>query len=352
MAEAKTAIHIDAAYLNHVMPNGHPERTDRLQRLLDHGPLFEIEGAIRTEAGRKAGREELLRVHQPGHIDRIAATSGKRQVMLDPDTHTSELSYETALLAAGGVLDSIDQVMRGTIDNGFALIRPPGHHAGKDRAMGFCLFNNVAVGARHLIDAHGLERVLVVDWDVHHGNGTQEVFYDDNRVLFMSLHQYPHYPGTGSVREVGVGEGEGYTVNVPMAFGSGDTECLAAFRSIFRPIAIQYQPQFVLISAGFDGHRDDPLSSMMVTERAYAEMASVVLDIARRSADGRCVVVLEGGYNLDALAASVEAVVRRMCGDGGDVDETGDSTEAGPVGDLKNDFISLVRDTHSKYWDI
>jgi acetoin utilization deacetylase AcuC-like enzyme len=352
MPVKKTGLHIDKTYLNHVMPHGHPERTDRLQRLLDHGPLYELDGIIRMEAGRKATRDELLRVHYPGHVDRIASTSGERHVVLDPDTHTSELSYDTALLAVGGVLDLIDEVLRGTIENGIALVRPPGHHAGKDRAMGFCLFNNVAVGARHLTDDHGLERVLIVDWDIHHGNGTQDVFYDDDRVLFMSLHQYPHYPGTGSVHEIGVGNGEGYTVNIPMTFDSGDAECLSAFRSIIRPIAIQFQPQFVLVSAGFDGHRDDPLSNTTVTDRGYAGMASVLLDIACRCADSRCVAVLEGGYNLEALATSVEAVVETMCQVGGDADGADDTDGAARVDEPKSDLMSLIRDTHSKYWDI
>jgi acetoin utilization deacetylase AcuC-like enzyme len=345
----KTGLHIDKRYLDHATPNGHPERADRIRRLLDHQPLFELDDIVRMEAGRVASAEELLRVHVRAHLDLVASTDGKLHGMLDPDTHTSEASYRTALLAAGGVLNVIDAVMNGDLDNGLALVRPPGHHAEADRAMGFCLFNNVAVGARHLTDLHGLDRVLIVDWDVHHGNGTQRSFYDDNGILFMSIHQFPFYPGTGSVHETGQGAGEGFTVNVPMAAGSGDAEYVAASEEIFRPIALQFAPEFVLVSAGFDAHRDDPLGSMRVTEQGYAAMTSIVMEIARECAQGRCVAILEGGYNLDALASSVETVARTM-------GRVGSSSATPDVGlsatDPVPDAISPIRLVHSEYWDL
>jgi acetoin utilization deacetylase AcuC-like enzyme len=346
MPPKKTGVHIDARYLNHHMPPGHPERTDRIRRLLDHGPIFDPEGVVRMGAGRRATREELTRVHDPAHIEYVASTSGRGHVVIDPDTHTSELSYETALLAAGGVLDVADAVMAGDIANGAALVRPPGHHAEANRAMGFCLFNNVAVAAFHLLESHGLGRVLVLDWDVHHGNGTQWSFYDDDRVLFVSVHQYPCYPGTGAAHEVGEGKGEGFTVNVPLAPGCGDAEYTDAFETILRPIANQYKPEFVLVSAGFDAHRADPLAEMNVTEDGYARMTSVVLDIARDSASGRVVAVLEGGYHLDALAASVETMVDTMRSDGDPADPSRPPSHTG------SELISSIREVHSKYWEL
>jgi acetoin utilization deacetylase AcuC-like enzyme len=312
MATTNTALLIDEAFLDHETPAGHPERADRIRRLLSHDALFARAGVVRMAAGRKATRDELLLVHTPAHVDRVAATGGKPHVAFDPDTHTSDLSYQTALLAAGGVLAVIDAVVRGEAVRAFALVRPPGHHAEDDRAMGFCLFNNVAVGARYLIERHGLERVLVVDWDVHHGNGTQQIFYDDDRVLYASLHQYPLYPGTGAERETGVGRGEGFTVNVPVAAGGGDEEYAAALRTVVLPAAERFRPQFVLVSAGFDAHRDDPLASLRVTEAGFAAMTSLLMDIAGRLCEGRLVAVLEGGYDLEALARSVEAVVGTM----------------------------------------
>ena len=212
--------------------------------------------------------------------------------------------------------------------------------------MGFCLFNNVAVGARYLTRVHGLRRVLVFDWDVHHGNGTQQILYEDGDTLFVSMHQFPCYPGTGSAREVGYGSGEGFTVNVPMPPGSGDDECLAAFHSVVLPIAEQFEPEFVLISAGFDAHRDDPLASLEMTEAGFAALTSGLLKIADRWAHGRCAAVLEGGYDLEALARSVETVVRRMSGgtsmhDGGDA-----ATRALP------ETLDEVFKIQSRYWRV
>jgi acetoin utilization deacetylase AcuC-like enzyme len=367
MPETRTAVHIDSVYLDHAVPPDHPERPDRIRALLKSEALFDPDGVVRMSAGRKATREELLLVHTPAHIDRIAATAGKPHGLLESDTTTSERSYETALLAAGGVLDVVDAVMRGDVGRGLALVRPPGHHAENERAMGFCLFNNVAVAARYLIEKHGLERVLVVDWDVHHGNGTQQIFYDDERVLFASLPQFPLYPGTGAADETGAGDGRGYTVNVPIPPGGGDEEYLAALREVVAPIADQFEPQFVLISAGFDAHRDDPLAALLVTESGYAAMAALLLDVAARHADGRAVGVLEGGYNLGALARSVEAVVRVMCDYGSDaggggvgrvgsvdeVDEVGGFDRDGRAGHGASlDVVSPVREIQSKFWNV
>jgi acetoin utilization deacetylase AcuC-like enzyme len=214
--------------------------------------------------------------------------------------------------AAGGVLDMVDRVMAGEFNNAFAAIRPPGHHAESGTAMGFCLFNNIAVAAAHALEHHRVERVLVVDWDVHHGNGTQQIFWDDPRVLFVSLHQYPFYPGTGAATETGGPNAVGRTVNVPMSAGCGDEEYVAAFQHIVRPVAEAFAPQLVLVSAGFDAHASDPLGGMRVSDAGFAAMADAVLGMAVTAAGGRCVAVLEGGYNVDALQRCVEVVLRRM----------------------------------------
>jgi acetoin utilization deacetylase AcuC-like enzyme len=346
--EHRTAVHIDERYLDHVVPPGNPERADRIRALLDSGPLFDTAGVVRMKAGRKATREELLLVHTPEHFERIADTAGRPLVMLDADTPTSERSFDTALLAAGGVLDVVDAVMRGDVERGLALVRPPGHHAESGRAMGFCLFNNVAVAARYLTEKHGLERVLVVDWDVHHGNGTQEIFYDDDRVLFASLHQFPLYPGTGAADEIGDGKGRGYTINVPVLPGGGDGEYLSAFRDVLLPVAEQFRPQFVLVSAGFDAHIDDPLGALKLTEDGYSRMTAHLVDLAGRHAGGRVVAVLEGGYDLEALVRSVEAVAGVMCG--AECGRDNAPAEAGPAN--PHDVVTPVKTILSGYWEI
>jgi acetoin utilization deacetylase AcuC-like enzyme len=219
-------------------------------------------------------------------------------------------SYRVARLAVGGALAAVDAVTRDQVRNAFTAVRPPGHHALRDRAMGFCLFNNIAIAARYVQEHHGLERVLIVDWDVHHGNGTQAIFYEDPTVLYFSTHQYPFYPGTGAANETGAGAGLGFTVNAPLPAGSGDEEITTAFRGKLIPAAEAFRPQFVLVSAGFDAHRDDPLALLRVTEAGYAALTGIVLDLADRFAGGRLVSLLEGGYNLQALARSVEAHLR------------------------------------------
>jgi acetoin utilization deacetylase AcuC-like enzyme len=206
----------------------------------------------------------------------------------------------------------VDRVIDGELDNAFVAVRPPGHHAERERAMGFCLFNNVAVAARHLTSAHGLQRVMIVDWDVHHGNGTQHIFYDDPGVLFVSLHQHPLYPGTGLTTETGTGVGEGFTINVPLPSGLGDNDYLAVVDRIVVPAARRFAPEFILVSAGFDAHRRDPLAGMRVTEQGFDEMSRRLLGAARESAGGKLVAVLEGGYDLRALVDSTAVVIRRF----------------------------------------
>lgn len=300
---------------------------------------------VRTlSATRRATAAELARVHSLGHIDRVAGTAG-RDVMLDPDTFTSPDSYDCALLAAGGALDTVDRVMKGELDNAFVAARPPGHHAETNRAMGFCLFDNIAVAAAHALDEHGLERVMIIDWDVHHGNGTQEIFWNDRRVLFLSLHQFPFYPGTGSFEEIGGPDAPGMTVNIPMAAGFGDEEWLSAFRCVVVPVADQFAPQLVLLSAGFDAHANDPLGGMRVTEAGFGLMSDEVLAIAQRHAGGKLVALLEGGYNIAALEASVETVLRRMSGEKAASKPPLSEGRYGPV-------HAMVRAMHAGHWRI
>jgi acetoin utilization deacetylase AcuC-like enzyme len=280
-----------------------------MQQLEQSGTLARV---TRIEP-RKAEDEWITQVHTPRYVaslNRHAPTSG--QVSLDPDTSMSPGSLNAAYLAAGGALAGVDAIMAGQVDQVFCAVRPPGHHAEAGRAMGFCLYNNVAIAARYVQQKYGLSRVLIVDWDVHHGNGTQHSFEDDPSVLFFSTHQYPHYPGSGWVTERGKGDGEGFTINVPMEAGEGDQEYRAVFLKSLVPVADEFKPEFVIISAGFDAHKDDPLASMGLTEAGYADLTGIVAGIAKRHAKGRILSSLEGGYNLTALAASVDAHIQAL----------------------------------------
>jgi acetoin utilization deacetylase AcuC-like enzyme len=264
-------------------------------------------------APRKAEDEWIMQVHSPNYVAALthhAPTSGR--VSLDPDTSMSPGTLNAAYLAAGGALAGVDAIINGQVDHVFCAVRPPGHHAETARAMGFCLFNNVAIAARYIQKKYGLKRVLIVDWDVHHGNGTQHSFEDDRSILFFSTHQYPHYPGTGRAAERGKGAGEGFTINIPMEAGEGDDAYHVIFLKALVPAADDFKPEFVLISAGFDAHKDDPLANMRLTEAGYADLTGIVAGIARRHAQGRILSSLEGGYNLTALAASVDSHIKAL----------------------------------------
>jgi acetoin utilization deacetylase AcuC-like enzyme len=296
------------------MDPGHPESPERLRAIYQMLEEEQMRGLWLEEViPRPATREELETIHAPTYIDLIASTAGKTCVRLDGDTSTSARSYEAALLAAGGLLELIKTVVEGQLDNGFALVRPPGHHAERDRAMGFCLFNNVAIGAQYAIRKYSLERILVMDWDVHHGNGTQKSFYEDPRVLYFSTHRYgSFYPGTGAAAETGSGKGKGFNVNVPLSPGCGDGEYGNIFEFFLKPIALEYRPQLILVSAGFDIHYDDPLGGMEVTEKGFAKMTQVLMEIAKQTAQGRMVITLEGGYDISGQRRSVKAVLTEL----------------------------------------
>ncbi len=249
----------------------------------------------------------IAQVHQPGHLSRLEGLRPETGIArIDADTVMSSESYRVAKLAVEGTLAAADGILSGRLTNAFCAVRPPGHHAESNRAMGFCLFNNVAIAARYLQRRYHLSRVMIIDWDVHHGNGTQHIFEDDPTVFYFSLHQFPLYPGTGRADEHGRGAGEGYTLNCPLPPGQGDDEYISVFEKSLRPAVEAFRPDFILISAGFDAHRDDPLANMRVTEEGFGEMTRMVKDWARVHCQGRVLSCLEGGYHLEALARSVE----------------------------------------------
>lgn len=338
---ARTAVVWDERYAYHDTGD-HPEGPERIDSVVRHLRETALWADLCEIKPTMAEPEEVLRVHTPGHLERIRRAAELRGgEWVDGDTYVSAQSYEVALLALGGVLDATDLWPEGLVP--FALVRPPGHHATPDRAMGFCLFNNVAIAAQRLLSL-GYGRVAIIDWDAHHGNGTQAAFLSDPRVLYVSLHQWPLYPGSGWLDECGVGEGEGFTVNIPLPTASNDADYANAFTRIIEPIVDAFAPQALLVSAGYDTHARDRLAGMRMTEAGYEFMALRCLELARRHAEGRLALALEGGYDLPALASSVEATLRVL------MDErpplvTGDDTHGRQI-------VERVLEVQRAYWKI
>ncbi len=310
-----TGYHYDPIYLEHDSGEGHPERAERLLAIDDRLRAADWYPSLALPTGRSAEVSELELVHDPRYVDlaRAEILAGAPRLSTG-DTNVSPLSYEVALRAVGGVLAAVDAVVQGRVKNAFCALRPPGHHATQDRGMGFCIFNHVAIAARYAQVRHGMGRVLIADWDVHHGNGTQDMFYADGSVFYMSTHQFPFYPGTGSTGETGEGAGAGLTMNRPFPAGAGDSEIVGAFRDDLLPAARRFAPDLTLVSAGFDSRVDDLLGGFRVTDEGYREMTRVMLEIASVAGEGRLVSVLEGGYNLEGLASGVFAHMDELVG--------------------------------------
>ncbi|MFZ7128241.1 MAG: histone deacetylase [Desulfobacterales bacterium] len=322
-----------------------PRRMRFIEALLE---APELRGRLLRVPPRQATPEELKWVHTEAHVQRIAATRGRPMVAFDADTQTTEASYETACLAVGAVLELVDCVMSGEVSRAIAFVRPPGHHAEPDRAMGFCLFNNVAVAANYLLQVYGAARVMIVDIDAHHGNGTQAAFYDSDRVLFLSMHQFPAYPGTGHMSEVGIGAGEGYTINVPVGRGAGDVDFGRILLDLADPVGRAFQPDVILVSCGFDLYRHDRLAALNGTPEGYALLIRLLMDLADAVCDRRLVVVVEGGYNPKGVGRCAREVLWTLCGRGGPSPGLLRRVRnGGPGGSLKKALAF-----HARYWPV
>jgi acetoin utilization deacetylase AcuC-like enzyme len=309
-----TAYCYEPLYIEHDLP-GHPESRLRLERVMASLGETGLLARLTPVRALPVDLSLLEKVHSSAYVARVRQIADRGGGFLDADTYLGPRSYDAALLAAGGVVELVRTVAAGRASNGFALVRPPGHHATPARGMGFCLFNNIAIAAQAALDELSLARVMIVDWDVHHGNGTQEIFYDSPQVLFTSTHQYPHYPGTGGWSEIGAGAGLGYTANVPLPAGVGDAGFRSIFAEILEPLAERFRPELILVSAGYDAHWNDPLAGLRLSLDGYWEMARSVVALAGRLCGGRLVVTLEGGYDLDVLACGVANTCRALLGD-------------------------------------
>jgi acetoin utilization deacetylase AcuC-like enzyme len=345
----RTGIVEDRRYMDHRADGYHPESHQRLEVIYQMLQDSDMKGKYSEISPRPADQEELELIHTSGYIRTVSATAGRAMTMLDPDTYACAQSYETAKLAAGGALEATAKVMEGAVDNAFCFIRPPGHHAEANRAMGFCLFNNVAIAAAAAIQSRKVRKAMIIDWDLHHGNGTQHSFYDRADVLYFSTHQYPYYPGTGAIRETGEKEGKGFTVNVPLPSGPGDGEYMHLFEEILEPIALAYKPELIFVSAGFDIYYRDPLGGMEVTPEGFANLARIILDFAQATCNGKVIFVLEGGYHLEGLRDSAKEVLKTM---------KGEVLAAGRREDLRQNLnspmiapiVKKVKETQKPFW--
>jgi acetoin utilization deacetylase AcuC-like enzyme len=340
-----TGIVKDDRYLAHNLGAGHiegPERLEVIHAVIERG----LPPSCALIEPRPASREELEYIHAPEYVGLISRLAGRRYVELDQDTSMTAGSYEAARLAAGGAIRAADMIMDGEVRNAVALVRPPGHHAERGQALGFCIFNNIAVAAEHLLRRRGLRRILIADWDLHHGNGTQNAFYFRKDVLFFSTHRFPFYPGSGYWNEAGAEAGEGFTVNVPLTAGKGNEDYRFIYRTVLGPIAAAFRPEFILVSAGFDIFAGDPLGGMEVTAEGFGALAAELLTMARDHAQGRILFVLEGGYSPEGLAAGVLQVLAQLSGKAQLPDVAADASLQTRA------EIAPVIDVHGRYWPI
>lgn len=338
----ETAYVYHPIYLEHNLPS-HPENARRLEHILDTLEDEAILAQLSQLTPRPATLEELQLVHTPGHIEHVRRAAEEGGGYLDPDTYVSARSFDAALMAAGGLIRATEAVLDGEIANAFALVRPPGHHATATRAMGFCLFNNIAVATQAALSREAVERILIVDFDVHHGNGTQDAFIDDPNVFYFSTHQYPYYPGTGHWNETGQGAGSGTVLNVPLPTGVGDDGYMRIFSELWGPLAERCQPDLILVSAGYDAHWGDPLAQMNLSLTGYAHIERELVRMAEQFCDGRIVFTLEGGYQLDVLSYGVLNAFYAMMGEETITDPLGPSPRPGRSVD---NLITRLKNLH------
>lgn len=338
-------------YLEHANPQGHPEQSERLSvtyQLLKESRLL---SNLKLISPFEAAEEIICMVHDSQYVNSVKEVAELGGGYIDADTIISPSSFKAAALAVGGVLSAVDNLCSGENLRAFCLLRPPGHHATAQVGMGFCIFNNLAVGAKYAFDKYKISRILIIDWDAHHGNGIQDIFYDSPHVLYVSLHQYPLYPGTGEIAEVGQGKGEGYTVNIPLPAGSGDEIYLEVFLRIIAPVAFQFKPELIMVAAGYDGHFADPLASLKLTTSGYARMTKEVLSLAS-SSGGKVIFSLEGGYNLEALSYSILVTLSELAGIEREVsDPFGAPKNVLQIADGRKN-LDLVIENLSSYWDL
>jgi acetoin utilization deacetylase AcuC-like enzyme len=302
-------------YPEHNLP-GHPEHAGRIRSVWQKLEQVGLTHRMLTLDAQPIDPELIVTVHTPRYLEILNWIESQEGIVhIDADTYALPSSYHIARLSAGGVVDAVEHVLTGKAANGLAAVRPPGHHALAGRGMGFCILGNVAIAARYAQRKHNIERVMIVDFDVHHGNGTQDMFYDDDSVLFVSTHQYPFYPGTGSVGEIGSDKGKGYTLNVPLEAGHGDKNYAAVYREVLWPVARRFKPQLILVSAGFDAHWSDPLAMMRLSLAGYAHLTRELIAMATELCDGKIVFVMEGGYDLEALGHGMRNIAHALLGE-------------------------------------
>ena len=324
----------------------HPERKERLEaiwKVLEQESFKDLVELIEPES---AGVEDITLVHHENHVEAVKEACREDRGFLDMDTYIVPESYQVALLSAGGALKGLQQIMKGNIKKVFSLGRPPGHHAEKSRSMGFCLFNNIAIAAETARKKYGLNRIAIVDWDVHHGNGTQNSLYEEDEILFISIHQNPAYPGTGHLDEIGSSRGKGYNINIPLSPGTGNGDFVKVFSEVVLPVLEEYRPQLVMISAGQDSHARDPLAGMNLTDGGYYYMASSLKEVADKYADGRMLLTLEGGYHLEAQASAVGQVIKALS----QKDSVAEGMDYSISGNMTLNNLEILKNYLGDYW--
>ncbi len=338
-------------FLKHLTGFNHPERPERLSSVLTLLEKEKVFSKVKLLEPEPASFSELTKVHSVNYLNYLKEATQKAGY-LDADTVVSPDSFEAACLASGAVISAVDKILDGEIEKAFCLVRPPGHHALSERAMGFCLLNNLAIGAKHALEERKLRKIFIFDWDAHHGNGLQDIFYDDSSVLYISIHQSPLYPGTGNFNEIGEGGGKGFTINISVPPGSGDDFYLYIFKRIVVPIVNEFSPDLIMVAAGYDGHFADYLSQLNLTIKGYTEMTKEICVLASKNCDGRVLFSLEGGYNLEALSHAVLATLNVMASLGLKISEPFKETFITCVDEKKEKVLALVRKVQDRYWHI